>query len=165
MIGVAFPRGGFCEVSEATSRACIRYTVVDLPVNPFLGIIAMTGSGCEWICSLRLWDKWCTRVSSPLAAPCRRVKNVPVSYGIRFSVPMTALTARHVWYGVGARLHLPVRPSSRLYSRSSPTAFSISSLHPFSSLFILAMSRASGLWRAPLPLHALSLHRKIRRGL
>src|SRR4051812_44310938 len=34
-----------------------------------------------------------------------------------------------------------------------PRRFSINSLHPFSSLFILAMSHTSGLWRAPLSPH------------
>ena len=28
---------------------------------------------------------------------------VPVNYGIRFSGPVTSLTARRVWYGVGTR--------------------------------------------------------------
>jgi hypothetical protein len=30
------------------------------------------------------------------------VKNVPVNYAIRFSGPVTALTARRVWYGVAS---------------------------------------------------------------
>jgi hypothetical protein len=37
------------------------------------------------------------------------------------------------------------------YKAVVPRRFSINPLHPFSSLFILAMSRASGLGRAPLP--------------
>src|SRR2546423_11666214 len=48
-----------------------------------------------------------------------------------------------------------------------PRRFSINSLRPFSSLFILAMSRASGLWRAPLSPRSSPAgprpHRKIRR--
>jgi len=30
------------------------------------------------------------------------VRNVSVNYAIRFSGPVTGLTARRVWYGVGA---------------------------------------------------------------
>jgi len=61
---------------------------------------------------------------------------------------VTALTARRVWYSVEARSICQPDPLAG-YKAVVPRRFSI--LHPFSSLFILAMSRASGLWRAPPP--------------
>jgi hypothetical protein len=39
------------------------------------------------------------------------VKNVPVNYAIRFSGPVTALTARRVRYGVGPNLICQPGPS------------------------------------------------------
>jgi hypothetical protein len=65
---------------------------------------------------------------------------------------MTALTARRVWYGVGAPSICQTDPLAG-YKAVVPRRFSINSLHSSSSLFILAMSRASGLWRSPLSPH------------
>ena len=77
------------------------------------------------------------------------VKNVPANYRIRCSGLATSLTACRVWYGVGAPFIC--QPDSLAGIKPwSPTAFPSAPPHPFSSLFILAMSRASGLWRALL---------------
>src|SRR5256885_11947001 len=75
---------------------------------------------------------------------------------MRFRGTVTAPTARRVWYGVGARSIGQADPLAG-YNAVVPRRFSINSLHPFSSLFILAMSRASGLLRAPLPLPPATL--------
>jgi hypothetical protein len=40
-------------------------------------------------------------------------RNVSVNYAFRFSGPVTALTARCVWYGVGARSICQADPSGK----------------------------------------------------
>jgi hypothetical protein len=42
------------------------------------------------------------------------VRIVPVNYAIRSSGPVTALTARRVWYGVGAPSICQADPLARL---------------------------------------------------
>jgi hypothetical protein len=42
------------------------------------------------------------------------VKDVPVNYAIRSSGPVTALTARRVWYGVGAPSICQADPSGKV---------------------------------------------------
>jgi hypothetical protein len=92
-----------------------------------------------------------------------RIEAVPVNYALRAS----PLTACRVWYGIGAPLYLPSRPSGRFYKAVVSRRFSINSFHPFSPFFVLATSRASGFWRAPLPPRPSPAgprpHRKIRR--
>src|SRR5271170_5196666 len=48
---------------------------------------------------------------------------VPVNYAIRLSGPVTALTARRVWYGVGPDLICQPGPSPGIKTHSSPAAF------------------------------------------
>src|SRR5271156_1224903 len=51
------------------------------------------------------------------------VRNVPVNYGIRVSDPVTALTARRVGYGVGARSICQAVPLAGYKKPWSPAAF------------------------------------------
>jgi hypothetical protein len=60
------------------------------------------------------------------------VKYVSVNYAMRFSGPVTVLTAHRVRYGVGAPLHLPARASApykvaiiprRFFQQLSPSFF------------------------------------------
>src|SRR5436305_9980131 len=57
---------------------------------------------------------------------------VPVSYPFRCSGPVTVLTARRIWYGVGTDLicHPSARPSAREKDAFVPRRFFNSSLHP-----------------------------------
>jgi hypothetical protein len=50
------------------------------------------------------------------------VYTVPMNYAIRFSEPVTPLTARRVWYGVGACLICQSDPRSGMKMSSSPAA-------------------------------------------
>ena len=68
------------------------------------------------------------------------VKNVPVNYAVRFSGPVTALTARRVRYGVGPDLICQPGPSPGIKTYSSPAAFPTTlslSFVPFPSLTFL----------------------------
>src|SRR5256885_14469982 len=69
---------------------------------------------------------------------------------MRFSGPVTALTARRVRYGVGARSICQADPLAGYKAVVPPPLFHQLSPSLSPSLFILAMSRASGLGRAPL---------------
>jgi hypothetical protein len=42
------------------------------------------------------------------------VRNAPVNYAVRSGGAVTALTARHVWYGVGAPSVCQADPSSKV---------------------------------------------------
>ena len=60
------------------------------------------------------------------------VKNAPVNYAIRFSGPVTALTARRVRYGRRTRPHLPSPVlSPGIKTHSSPAAFPATLSLPF----------------------------------
>src|SRR5438132_1555925 len=59
------------------------------------------------------------------------LENVPVNYGIRFSDPVTALTARRVRYGVGPDLICLPGPSPGIKTHSSPAAFPTTLSLPF----------------------------------
>src|SRR3984957_13321114 len=94
--------------------------------------------------------------------------NVSVNYAIRFSGPVTPLTARRFRYGV-TRPHLPARSFTRYKDAFVPRRFSNNSLPLFCSLPLshLPAPRPSCLRprRAPLtPLPAPSPTGLIRRG-
>src|SRR5277367_211092 len=59
------------------------------------------------------------------------VKIVSVNYAIRFSGPVTALTARRVRYGVGPDLICQPGPSPGIKKHSSPAAFPTTLSLPF----------------------------------
>jgi hypothetical protein len=78
------------------------------------------------------------------------VKNVPVNYAMRFSGPVTALTARRVRYGVGPDLICQPGPSPGIKTHSSPAAFPSTLSLPFSPWTLYLPARALGRCRAPL---------------
>jgi hypothetical protein len=59
------------------------------------------------------------------------VNSVSVNYAIRFSGPVTALTARRVRYGVGPDLICQSGPSPGIKTHSSPAAFPTTLSLPF----------------------------------
>src|SRR5277367_5794021 len=59
------------------------------------------------------------------------VKIVSVNYAIRFSGPVTALTARRVRYGVGPDFICQPGPSPAIKTHSSPAAFPTTLSLPF----------------------------------
>jgi hypothetical protein len=61
------------------------------------------------------------------------VRNVPVNYAIRFSGPVTALTARRVRHGVGPGLICQPGPEPGIKTHSFPAAFP-TTLPPFCPL-------------------------------
>ena len=68
------------------------------------------------------------------------VKSVPVNYGIRFSGPVSPLTARRIRPKVGARRICQPRPSHRYKAAFVPRSFSNDPLTPYqasSRLFLL----------------------------
>src|SRR5271155_325782 len=62
------------------------------------------------------------------------VNGVPVDYRLRFSGPVTTLTAHRVRHGVEPDLICQPGPSPGIKTHSSPAAFSSNSLPPFFSL-------------------------------
>lgn len=75
------------------------------------------------------------------------VKSVPMNYAFRFSGSVAWFTARRVWYGVGAPICQPDRPSARYKDVFVPRRFSNSSLRPSLPSFPLlhGLYPASGL--------------------
>src|SRR5436305_5548367 len=85
-----------------------------------------------------------------MADKLQSVKNVPVNYAIRFSGPVTALTARRVRYGVGPDLICQPGPSPGIKTHSSPAAFPSTLSLPFPPSTLYLPARALGRCRAPL---------------
>ena len=78
------------------------------------------------------------------------VKNVPVNYAMRFSGPVTALTARRLRYGVGPDFICQPGPSPGIKTHSSPAAFPSTLSLPFPPWTLYLPARALGRCRAPL---------------
>src|SRR5271154_5696726 len=94
----------------------------------------------------------------------QEVRNVPVNYAVRFSRPVTALTARRVRYGVGPDLICQPGPSPGIKTHSSPAAFPTTlSLplvpFPLSHLSCTAPSCLRPRRAPPTPCQAPSPHR------
>ena len=98
-----------------------------------------------------------------------KLNSVSVNYALRFSGPVTALTACRVRYGCRSQPHLPVRSFARYKDALVPRRFSNNSLPPFFPSLFTFLHRSPRLClrpcRAPLtPCGAPLPTEPIRRG-